>query len=120
TMDCFSLYYYKMLAYLFSTPPKIHFFLILVFTSIAVAENANDFFLKGIEAYNTENYEKALQEYEQARQLKPDSSEILTNLGLTHFKLNNKGLAIGFFRQVLINEGLHSTAREALSFAKAQ
>lgn len=74
----------------------------------------------GIKSYQEKKYDVALQGFQRALDLHPESVSVLVNLGLTAFQLHQRGLAIAFFRRALFIEPGNSTAEAALKYSLSQ
>ncbi len=92
----------------------------LLLVSLASAESTASFFSQGVAAYTQADYAKASEFFLKALDENPQSSEVLTNLGLTEYKLGHIGSSLGFLRKALGISPYNSTAFEALKFATAQ
>ena len=88
-------------------------------------QSAHSEFQLGVQAYQKQDFKQAVESFtkvldETKRTGAPKSATLLTNLGLAHFKVGNKGFAIAYLRQALsLDPGL-STAQSALAFVLTQ
>lgn len=92
--------------------------------SLAEPNTPSEFQL-GVQAYQKQDFKQAVESFTRAldevkRAGGPQSATLLTNLGLAHFKLGNKGFALGYLRQALSFDPGLSTAHSALAFVLSQ
>lgn len=69
-------------------------------------------------AYNNDDYNKALQLYQQAAKEDGTSSELLYNIGNTYYKLDKSGMAILYYERALLLDPSNRDARSNLDFVK--
>ncbi len=69
-------------------------------------------FQTGIESYQKKDYAAAKTSFEAAVQERPQEVSALTNLALTHYRLGQRGWALGYARQVLLLEPGHDEAAQ--------
>jgi tetratricopeptide (TPR) repeat protein len=77
-------------------------------------------FSRGTKSYQEKNFTDAIAQFQQALDLHPDSATVLTNLGLSYFQTQQKGLAIAMLRRALFLDPSQVVAEDALKFALAQ
>jgi tetratricopeptide (TPR) repeat protein len=102
---------------------SFRFFIILIcffLQANAQSTSFNESFKQRLESYQSNAYDKALSFFELALAAQPKNTAALYNKGLACYKLGQKGLAIGLFRQVLFIDPGHEEAKAALSFALTQ
>ena len=71
-------------------------------------------------AYNNDDYEKALQLYQQAANEDGTSSELLYNIGNTYYKLDKNGMAILYYERALLLDPSNQDARSNLDFVNGK
>ncbi len=86
----------------------------------ASTESFETVYAEGIKLYQTKVYDKAREKFEKAVSLKSNNASALTNLGLTQYRTNQKGLAIANFRKALSYDPDQITAQSALKYALSQ
>lgn len=93
----------------------------LFFSSLSpAAESFFADFQAGIQAYQKQDYKKAIESFMKALPQSPRNAAVLSNLALAEFQLGQKGLAIAHFRQALsVDPGL-PTAQNGLKLVLAQ
>ena len=89
-------------------------------TSYALSSEAKSLFEQGTQAYLKADYSTAKELLNKSMQLEPTNSQILTNLGMTEFRLQNIPLAIGLLRKAITLEPGLDPARNALKFVISQ
>jgi tetratricopeptide (TPR) repeat protein len=73
-------------------------------------------FQKGIDAYQKKDYSAAQTAFLQALLIRPEETSTLTNLALTHYRLGQKGWALGYLREALAIDPGHREARQSYEF----
>src|SRR5262245_52650679 len=74
-------------------------------------------FRDGLAAYQTKAYDKSQELFKQSLDQDPGNAAAMANYALASFQLDQKGLAIGWFRRALTLEPDLSAARDGLKFA---
>ena len=97
---------------------KITFFLLLLASQVVGSQSAQELFEKANEQYKLEQYEEAIQTYNQIEQLNVTSSALYHNLGNCHYKLNKVAPSIYNYEKALLIDPLNEDARINLVFAR--
>jgi tetratricopeptide (TPR) repeat protein len=92
--------------------------LLLFATQIVAAQSADELFEKANEQYRLEQYEAAIETYEQISSLQLTSSEMYYNLGNAYYKLNKIAPAIYNYEKALLIDPLNEDAQNNLIFAR--
>lgn len=82
--------------------------------------NFQQAFNLGTKLYQDKNYDGALENFLKAEKFDPHSTATLTDLGLTYYKLQKKGLAIAYFRRALFIDPSLPAASSGLKFALSE
>lgn len=77
-------------------------------------------FSRGTKNYQEKKFSDAIADFQKALDLHPDSATTLTNLGLSYFQNQQKGLAIATLRRAVYEDPSLSVAESGLSFAVSQ
>lgn len=72
-------------------------------------------FQAGIESYQKQDYSAAQTQFEAALKDRPWDASILTNLALTHYRLGQRGWALGYARRALHLEPGHTEASQLIA-----
>lgn len=86
----------------------------------APAQNFDQLFRDGLNAYQTKAYDNALDLFGQALAIEPGNTAAMTDYALAAFQLGKKGLAIAWFRRALALEPDLAEARAGLKFSLAK
>lgn len=92
-------------------------------TTLAQPDVKMDFethFNLGTKSYQEKNFEAAIEHFGASLKLQPESTATLTDLGLSYYQLQQKGLAIAYFRRALFIDPSLPTASAALKFALSE
>ena len=87
-------------------------------TQMVFAQSADELFEKGNEQYRLEQYEAAIETYNQIDRLELTSSELFYNLGNCYYKLNKIASAIYNYEVALMIDPLNEDAQNNLIFAR--
>lgn len=79
-----------------------------------------EYFSRGTKSYQDKKFEDAIQNFEKALDLHPDSATVLTDLGLSYFQIQKKGLSVAMFRRALYIDPSQTVAEAALKFVLSQ
>ncbi len=79
-----------------------------------------EYFGRGTKSYQEKKFEDATLNFEKALDLHPDSATVLTDLGLSYFQLQKKGLSVAMFRRALYVDPSQTVAEAALKFVLSQ
>lgn len=79
-----------------------------------------EYFGRGTKSYQEKKFEDATLNFEKALDLHPDSATVLTDLGLSYFQLQKKGLSVAMFRRALYIDPSQTVAEAALKFVLSQ
>lgn len=79
-----------------------------------------EYFGRGTKSYQEKKFEDAIFNFEKALDLHPDSATVLTDLGLSYFQMQKKGLSIAMFRRALYVDPSQTVAEAALKFVLSQ
>jgi hypothetical protein len=79
-----------------------------------------EYFSRGTKSYQEKKFEDAALNFEKSLDLHPDSATVLTDLGLSYFQLQKKGLSIAMFRRALYIDPSQAVAEAALKFVLSQ
>ncbi|WP_413289604.1 hypothetical protein [Bdellovibrio sp. HCB337] len=79
-----------------------------------------EYFSRGTKNYQEKKFEDAIFNFEKALDLHPESSTVMTDLGLSYFQTQKKGLSIAMFRRALFVDPSQSVAEAALTFVLSQ
>ena len=71
-------------------------------------------------AYNNDDYNKALQLYQQAAKDEGTSSELFYNIGNVYYKLDKNGMAILYYERALLLDPNNQDARNNLDFVNGK
>lgn len=93
-------------------------YLILLITSTLSSQNIDEIFSTANELYKNENYEKAIENYEQIASRGYASSELFYNLGNAYYKLNKVGPSIYYYEKALLINPLNEDVKNNLVFAR--
>lgn len=77
-------------------------------------------FQAGVSSYRAAKYNEAQKSFSEALKLNPESVQVLTNLGLTHYQLGKKGEAIALLRKAHFLDPSLSTPKSSLNFILPQ
>ena len=93
--------------------------LILFNLNISSAQNSQpqELYLSGVQAFQSQDFQKAQELFKQGLEMSPNNLNLLYNWGLAELKLENKGLAVAAWRKALSLSPGFTPAREALKFA---
>ena len=97
---------------------NVLFLLLMLFTSVFVAQKNTDLFDKANTAYKETNYEEAIALYKQIEAQNLVSSTLYFNLGNCYYKTNNVANTIYYYEKALILNPLNKDAATNLAFAK--
>ena len=97
---------------------KIICTLLLLISQVMSSQSAQELFEKGNEQYKLEQYEDAIQTYNQIEQLSVTSSSLYYNLGNCYYKLNRVAPSIYNYEKALLIDPLNEDAKNNLVFAK--
>ena len=97
---------------------KIICTLILLINQVVSSQSALELFEKGNEQYKLEQYEDAIQTYNQIEQLNVTSSSLYYNLGNCYYKLNRVAPSIYNYEKALLIDSSNEDAENNLVFAK--
>lgn len=99
----------------------LKFLLLTAFISISfqvnAAENSNAYesFVKGNTSYNQQKYDDALKNYKDAENSGIKNSNLFYNMGNTHFKLNNLGMAKVYYLKAQKYDHTNNDIKQNLS-----
>ncbi len=79
-----------------------------------------EYFGRGTKSYQDKKFENAIFNFEKALELHPESVTVLTDLGLSYFQIQKKGLSIAMFRRALYLDPSQTVAEAALRFVLSQ
>lgn len=79
-----------------------------------------EYFSSGTKSYQDKKFEDAAANFEKALDLHPESATVLTDLGLSYFQMQKKGLSIAMFRRALYIDPSQTVAEAALKFVLSQ
>ena len=79
-----------------------------------------EYFRRGTKSYQDKKFDDAIFNFENALDLHPESSAVLTDLGLSYFQIKKKGLSIAMFRRALFVDPSQAVAEAGLTFALSQ
>jgi len=79
-----------------------------------------EYFARGTKNYQEKKFEDAIVNFEKALDLHPESATVLTDLGLSYFRVQKKGLSIAMFRRALYIDPSQTVAEAALKFVLSQ
>lgn len=79
-----------------------------------------EYFSRGTKSYQTKNFAEAILNFEKALDLHPESPTVLTDLGLSYFQVQKKGLSIAMFRRALFIDPSQPVAEAGLKYALSQ
>lgn len=79
-----------------------------------------EYFSSGTKSYQEKKFDAAVVNFEKALDLHPESATVLTDLGLSYFQLQKKGLSIAMFRRALFIDPSQTVAEAALKFVLSQ
>lgn len=102
---------------------KILVLLVCIWTSsfaLALTPEAKSLFEQGTQAYLKSDYSTAKDLLSKALELDPSNPQILTNLGMVEFRLQNIPLTIGLLRKALTLSPDLDTAQRALKYVTSQ
>ena len=96
-------------------------FILTGLSASALAQSAQDsefakLFQEGIQHYQAQKYPDAQKSFEAALTIQPQNSSVLTNLALTEFKLDKKGMSLARLRQSYAIDPSLTTTQKALLF----
>lgn len=91
---------------------------IFIVSITAFSQSANDLFVKANEQYKLEQYEEAIQTYNEIENLNVISSELYYNLGNCYYKLNKVAPSIYNYEKALLLNPLNEDAQNNLVFAR--
>jgi hypothetical protein len=77
-------------------------------------------FARGTKSYQEQKFADAIGYFHNALDLHPDNATVLTDLGLSYFQNNQKGLSIAMLRRALYIDPSQSVAEAALKFVLSQ
>jgi tetratricopeptide (TPR) repeat protein len=97
---------------------KKYLFLLLLVGTTFYAQDVQKLFDSANELYQKENYEKAIDLYEDVERLNFTSSALFYNLGNAHYKLNQVGPAIFYYEKALQIDPNNEDVKNNLVFAK--
>ncbi len=93
--------------------------MLLVFTLLlTMPAKGEQLFEKGLQAYQSSNFQKASKLFEKALEEKPSSDGILFNLGNSYLKQEKIGLAISSYRRALNQNPTLEAAKKNLEMAR--
>lgn len=94
--------------------------LLLVFFTLSnlLAQNSSQLFEQANEYYKNQEYQKAIELYEQIEATGEVSSELFYNLGNSYYKINKVGPSIYNYEKALLLNPLNEDAQNNLVFAK--
>ncbi|MGZ3742956.1 MAG: hypothetical protein ACXWRA_03770 [Pseudobdellovibrionaceae bacterium] len=79
-----------------------------------------EYFGRGTKNYQDKKFPEAILNFEKALDLHPESVTVLTDLGLSYFQVQKKGLSIAMFRRALFIDPSQVVAEAALKFVLSQ
>jgi len=79
-----------------------------------------EYFSSGTKSYQAKKFDEAVANFEKALDLHPESATVMTDLGLSYFQLQKKGLSIAMFRRALYVDPSQAIAEAALKFVLSQ
>lgn len=82
--------------------------------------NFEDYFSRGTKSYQEKKFDEAIFNFQKALDLHPESSTVMTDLGLSYFQVQKKGLSIAMLRRALFVDPSQSVAEAALTFVLSQ
>ena len=92
--------------------------LIISFSLILLGESKIDeVFKKALNEYETKNYENALRDFLSIENEDLINADLFYNIGNCHFRLNQIGRSILYYKKALKIESDHTSARKNLEFA---
>lgn len=102
-----------------------HFIFVMLFIcSKEVGAQSNQdfgtFFKQGVTAYQSKNFAEAQKAFKSALELQPDNVEVISNLGLVEYQLNNKGMSIAYFRRAQELDPGYDVATQGLKYVWSQ
>src|SRR5690349_14393843 len=68
-------------------------------TAVPSGKSFEEYFHQGTKSYQEKNYPLAVENFKKALEIQPESTTILTDLGLSYYQQKQRGLAIGYFRR---------------------
>jgi tetratricopeptide (TPR) repeat protein len=92
--------------------------LLLLISQVVVSQSADELFQKANEQYKLEQYEDAIQTYEQIEAQGLTSSELYYNIGNCYYKLNKVAFSIYNYEKALLINPLNEDAENNLIFAR--
>lgn len=93
-------------------------FLLLMISTLAVAQNTDEIFNTANDLYKQDKLEEAVALYEKIEAEGMVSSELFYNLGNSYYKLNKVGPAIYYYEKALQLDPLNDDVKNNLVFAK--
>lgn len=97
---------------------KVVLIIVLFVVQGVFAQSADELFTQANEKYKLEQYEEAIQLYDQIESLGVISSELYYNLGNSYYKLNKVAPSIYNYEKALQLDPLNEDAQNNLIFAK--
>ncbi|HEY8270173.1 MAG TPA: hypothetical protein VIG33_04745, partial [Pseudobdellovibrionaceae bacterium] len=79
-----------------------------------------EYFSRGTKSYQEKKFEDAVLNFEKALNLHPENVTVLTDLGLSYFQVQKKGLSIAMLRRALFIDPSQTVAEAALKFVFSQ
>ncbi len=92
--------------------------LALFLSQVVLAQSADELFQKANDQYKLEQYEAAIETYEQIESLGLTSSELYYNIGNCYYKLNRVAPSIYNYEKALMINPLNADAQNNLVFAR--
>lgn len=96
------------------------FALIFYHNTVLAQQDLSTYFKQGVNSYQNKDYTAAEKSFSQGLEVEPNNAELLTNLGLVEYQLNNKGKALGYFRRALEISPELEAAQDGIKFVNSQ
>ena len=90
---------------------------LVVFAATGFAQSLTE---QAAEAYNKDDFNKALELYLQAAQQEGTSSELFYNIGNTYYRLDKRGEAILYYERALLLDPSNGDARNNLDYVRSK
>lgn len=84
-----------------------------------ITETKPKSFLDGVKAYQAKNYEESKQIFTSLSKEHPDNPQLLFNLGLSEFQLQNPGLALGLWRKAISLDKSFTPTQRAINYVES-